>query len=212
MPELPEVEIMTRAASRWLRGRRVAAAEVNDPRVLLATPADVPEVWRRLETARFEGATRRAKHMLLHFDAADIAVHFRMTGKWVRRDRSTEERPLRFALVLDDGATMGLEDARRLGEVRVFAPGGATRWVETLGLGPDAYPGMLGGEVWAERLGTHRGPLRGAMLDGGRVAGIGNILASEICFEAAVSPIRPAASLTAAEWGRIATASHAVIQ
>jgi len=211
MPELPEVEIMTRAAARWLNGRAVVDVDVPDPRVVVAAPDDDAERWRSLAGARFTGAARRAKHMLLRFDVADVAVHFRMTGKWVRRDAADGQRPLRFALTLDDGATVGLDDTRRLGEVRVFRSGGAVDWVEGLGLGPDVYPAHLGGDLWAERLGAYSGPLRGAMLDGRRLAGIGNILASEICFEAGVSPMRLARAITHVEWEALARASHAVI-
>ncbi|MCB9764380.1 MAG: hypothetical protein H6739_31695 [Alphaproteobacteria bacterium] len=202
MPELPEVEIAARNLRRWTRGRRVVGLDLPDDALRIGnrgnpTPAGpVTRVWRR------------AKHLLLATPSAELAWHFRMTGKLI------PERPglrPRARLRLDDGGVIAFVDTRRLGELRVLPPGGAAAWLDTLDLGPEPFPERHPGAWWAARLGDLRGAIKPALMRQDRVAGLGNIAASEICWRAGVSPRASARTLSAACWAAIAEASHAFL-
>lgn len=200
MPELPEVEIMCRNLHRWAAGRRIAQLDVIDERALRGERTG----WSSLEGARIERVQRRAKWMLIATDAGVVCVHFRMTGKIVRDDGS--RRGTRLALLLDNGDRISFVDARCLGEWHWHPALSLDTLLEQMDAGPEPYPTPESASWWAARFAGAKGPIKPALLDGRRVAGIGNILASELCFRARVHPATPTAALSTTDWEAIAAA------
>ena len=95
----------------------------------------------------------------------------------------------RFTLHFADGGALRLFDKRRLGRVRLDPDIDA--------LGPDA------GEVrladFRELVAASRTPVKARLLDQHAVAGIGNLLADEVLWQAAIAPERPADELDATD-------------
>lgn len=203
MPELPEVEIMARNTARWMEGHAVLEVDVCDPDVVALGTDLVSE----LTGQRVDRVWRRAKHLLMDVGTLGIAVHFRMTGKLVRLPHSGRVR-LSF---LTAGGRVGFVDTRRLGSLRIMPIADRDAWLSGLELGPDAYPEVRSAPWWKARFTDCRREIKPALLDQKRVAGIGNILASEICHAARVSPFSPAHELTDPEWERLAEATPRVI-
>lgn len=204
MPELPEVEIMTRNATRWLVGERIEAFEIVDERVVVEGAAHLAQ----LQGDVVRSAWRRAKHLALRTDSASLAVHFRMTGKLVLGPHPGR---VRWWLRTESGRRVDYVDARCLGDLRAFPPTGAQEWLDGLGLGPEPYPELQTGTWWRERFDGARSAIKVALMDQARIAGIGNILASEILWNARVHPFRKPATLTDGEWHAIAGATPAFI-
>lgn len=203
MPELPEVEIMTRNAQRWCAGRRLCRVECLDP--ALSLPAAPP-------TGPWGLPWRRGKYLCLPLQEEGVwMLHFRMTGKLVRIAPGAAGRAQeRVRFWLDDGAALALVDPRRLGSVAWFSRRAeAEAFLE--GLGPEPWPEVRSGAWWAERLGGLRVALKPALMRQDRVAGLGNIAASEICWRAGLDPHRSAAGLDAAAWAAVAAAVPAFI-
>jgi len=140
------------------------------------------------------GAHRHGKRLALELTGADsFLAHLGMTGKWARRP----ELPKHGRVGLGD---VWFVDTRRFG---------CLTWVSTpllqqelrRGLGPDALTEPLGP---TEMAGVWRGrrAIKVAMLDQTRVAGIGNIQASETLWRAGVSPLERCDDVK--PWSRIA--------
>ncbi len=195
---------MTRNARRWTAGRAIAWLEICDPRLLRAGH-ELAEVSL---PAAVTGAFRRGKHLVVTSDRVDIAFHFRMTGKLVAGEG---EGRIRARLHLDDGSSIAFKDSRRLGELRVFESGGGRTWLDGLGLGPEPYPECHDGGWWRDRFAGVRSPIKPALLQQHRVAGLGNIVASEVCWQAKIDPRNATAQLCAAQWERLARAVPAVL-
>jgi formamidopyrimidine-DNA glycosylase len=79
------------------------------------------------------------------------------------------------------------------------------------GAGPDALTEPLDGAGLVAALGGKRA-IKVALMDQDRLAGLGNIHAAEACFRAGVAPQRPGASLSPAEWERLAAAIVAQLE
>lgn len=214
MPELPEVETVANQLAPLARGRRVARFELFDPKLQAMVALPKAAVGRVIEDVR-----RVGKQVVIVFahDGADgphrplwLAVHLRMTGRLVwlddplPNDESSPPSPLhppplkaRAILTLDRGAIV-FRDVRRFGTMRLIdrpedlAPGGIDP------VGPDFTPAAL-----ATLLAGSRVALKPWLLRQDRLVGIGNIYASEILFDARLSPLRPAGSLTRAEIARL---------
>jgi formamidopyrimidine-DNA glycosylase len=209
MPELPEVEIARRNLERWLTGSRVTAAEADRTRIFRG--AHRPSFERLRGALAF--ARRRGKTLLLGFERNQgFLSHLGMTGKWVRRPKGQAEPYSRARLWLDDGSVVHYRDPRLFGRIHPAAADALEGLKEVTALGPDPLLERVDGPRRKERLGRSRTPLKVALLDQRRLAGMGNIHAAEALWRAKLSPLRAASSLTAAEWRRLATAIRAVIR
>lgn len=204
MPELPEAEYMVRR----LRECAPAAAV---KRVQILRPSVVEGPVERRARGRVVGYTRRAKNVLAHFDTGwSLRVQLGMTGHvyWIadrrqlpRFARVVFELPGREAIVFEDARTFGLLSVYRTEEAAaVFAD-----------YGPEPLEAGFTGAALRAAMGRGKGPIKPALLDQGRVAGLGNIWAAEALFYAALHPSRPLDGLSAAEWNRLARAIRAVL-
>lgn len=198
MPELPEVEIMTRNLRKWAAGASVRSVSLTDPALV------VESCRLAFERAAHEGATvgridRRAKYLSMETSVGTWVFHFRMTGKLVPSARAARER---VRIEFDNGSSVSFSDRRRLGQL--FFVSRASALFETLDLGPEPYPSARRGAWWSARFAGARQAIKPALLRQERVAGIGNILASELCFRAAIDPRTRACDLDDDAWARLA--------
>jgi formamidopyrimidine-DNA glycosylase len=209
MPELPEVEIARRNLERWLTGTRVTGAEADATRIFRGASRPA---FARLR-GRLVFALRRGKTLLLGFEGNQgFLSHLGMTGKWVRRPAGQVEPYSRGRLRLADGTVLHYRDPRLFGRIK---PGPADALLllrEVRALGPDPLLEAVDGARLADIFGRSRRPLKVALLDQRRLAGLGNIHAAEALWRAKLSPLRPASSLVGAEWSRLATAIRTVIR
>jgi formamidopyrimidine-DNA glycosylase len=193
MPELPEVEGARVHLERWLSGRRITAFDVLDPKILVQDAGDGSAL-----NASSPCVTRRAKYLILSAGSEAWILHFRMTGA-LRRDG-----PGRARWTLDDGSQVILEDPRRFAEIWRIPAAAVPAFFEARALGPEPWPLHRDGDWWAARLAGAHGPLKSALLDQSRVAGLGNIMAAELLWRARLSPLRRADDLAPTELDRLA--------
>jgi formamidopyrimidine-DNA glycosylase len=209
MPELPEVEIARRNLERWLTGTSVTGAEADRTRIFRG--ADRPAFERLRGTLIF--ACRKGKTLLLGFEGNQgFLSHLGMTGKWVRRPAGQVEPYSRSRLRLADGSVLHYRDPRLFGRIQPGPADALLSLPEVAELGPDPLLEPVDGPRLEGIFGRSRTPLKAALLDQRRLAGLGNIHAAEALWRAKLSPLRAASSLTLAEWRRLATAIRAVIR
>ena len=104
-------------------------------------------------------------------------------------------------LRLDGARSLVYDDIRRFGCLEVFTAGG---WAErSARIGPEPLERGYGWRDLHRGLQGSRTPVRNWLLDQRKVAGVGNIYASEACFRAGVHPRRPANRVTEAEAKRL---------
>jgi formamidopyrimidine-DNA glycosylase len=210
MPELPEVEIARRNLVRWLDGRRVLRAEA-DRRARTFRGAD-PKLFERIRGG-LRQASRRGKYLLLAFDNDLGALwHLGMAGKFVRRPKGHPEPYSRARLVLDDGQVIHFRDPRLFGRIAPARAADLPRLPPLPGLGLDPLEDGLDARRLQEAVGPSRQALKVALMDQGRIAGLGNIHAAEALFRAGLHPARAPQSLSAAEWRKLARSIHASIR
>ncbi len=97
--------------------------------------------------------------------------------------------------------SLEFRDMRKFGRVHLTLGAPPRRLAS---LGPDAWQGRWGADYLSARLKGRKAPLKALLLDQRILAGIGNIYADEILWEARLSPLRPAGSLTPEELVRLA--------
>ena len=203
MPELPEVEAYRRLAEAVL-GRPVVEVEAPDA-WFLKGGIDASTLRAALLGRSFIAARRIGKLLLLDTSGGGVlGLHFGMTGRLVVDGRPGVERLLysspreapawnRLTLGLADGGELRVRDPRRLGGVYLDP--------DESRLGPDVLdltPSRL-----RRALAASAAPLKARLLDQGRLAGVGNLLADEALWRAGLSPRRPAGEMTEDELDRL---------
>ncbi len=182
MPELPEAERARQAIERAL-GREIAAVEDRDTWV--CRPHAPGEIAAALQGRRLTAAHRRGKFMWVETGGGpDLGLHLGMAGR-IAVDEDPHPAWDRFTLSFADGGRLALRDKRRLGRV-VLEP-------DFSHVGPDA--GEVSRAEFRERIGRGNAPLKARLLDQGAIAGVGNLLADEILWQARLSPLVRTADL-----------------
>ena len=225
MPELPEVETARRLIADRALHRRIE--DVDDSDSYVSRPHSPGELRSALMGRSLTAAHRRGKTIWLETSGTggpaapggpELGIHLGMTGRIVvtSSDGTVAEggdppryyaRPpkaewSRFTLTFADGGSLVLLDPRRLGRVRLNPDIGA--------LGPDAMQ-VTPAEFRAI---ITRGTIavKARLLDQSKIAGIGNLLADEILWQAKVSPLARTGSLSAAQVNRLYRALRSVLE
>jgi formamidopyrimidine-DNA glycosylase len=200
MPELPEVETVRRRLEPALVGRVFERVEILDPR--LTRPLDPLEVAAELQGERVVAVDRRGKYLILRFESGRaLLIHLRMTGNVLHRLETgpTEDDPHRRAVVkLDDGSDVTYRDVRRFGTWLLVEPGHLEAYLASR-LGREPLAAGFTSRRLGEALRGRRAPVKAAILDQRRLAGVGNIYADEALWRARIHPQRPAGELDDAE-------------
>jgi formamidopyrimidine-DNA glycosylase len=192
MPELPDVEIYKRYLDEHALRRTIADVAVNDARILHGLPADA--FIARLRGNRFEDSRRHGKHLLVRLRSGGwLTLHFGMTGDLVHfRDRDDDPPYDRVRFDFEQGGHLAYVNRRMLGRVGLTEDAEAFVREE---LGLDALDPAFDLEALTRALAGRRRDLKAVLMDQAVVAGIGNIYADEILFQARLHPQTPASSL-----------------
>src|SRR6204780_2948451 len=201
MPELPEVETIRRQLAPLVVGRKLHSMEILDPR--WSRPLAPRELTDALEGRRIEALGRRGKYLVWSLQGdVHLVQHLRMTGAVLCEPRP-EPSHVRVRIELRPKRRLVIVDARRFGTGELLLGGEALDafFAARLGLEP------LDERFTAEHLrALTRGrttPIKALLLDQRRIAGVGNIYADEALHRAKIHPLRPAGSLTAAQWSAL---------
>jgi formamidopyrimidine-DNA glycosylase len=202
VPELPEVETVTRDLRPLLVGRAVVAVRRTSTHQL-RRPWD--EGWAgRLAGQTITAVRRRGKWIIVHLESAGcLVVHLGMTGQLVVTPAGAEQAThTHLVFDLDDGRQLRFRDPRRFGSARLFADqAGLDAFFVENGLGPEPFD--LDPKAWRAALAGTQRTLKAVLLDQGVVAGVGNIYADEALFHARLHPARRGGDLTRAEADRL---------
>jgi formamidopyrimidine-DNA glycosylase len=223
MPELPEAETIARGLRAPATGARLVGARVLHGDVLDVSPAALD---RGIRGRRIAQVTRRGKNVVLRLDDGQhLVVNLGMSGRllWMSSDapgpppshpaviftlrREAEPRPAPAPGM--GGGEIVYHDPRRFGRIQLLPAEAFEQWSRTLG--PEPLSRAFTAAILARALARSRSPVRSWLLDQRRVAGVGNIYASEACFRARIHPQTPASAIDAAGARRLHRALRKVL-
>jgi formamidopyrimidine-DNA glycosylase len=228
MPELPEVETTRRGLSPEMVGRTVQKLDLR--RGDLRFPFQ-PDFRKRVEGRVVERIDRRAKYLILRLSGGDALVaHLGMSGSFRVEHAGDVRSPARLrreiprldahdhvVFEMSGGVRVVYNDPRRFGFMFVVAGAELSSHARMRNIGLEPLEPPLSASALSLALAGSSAPLKAALLDQKRIAGLGNIYVCEALHRAGLSPHRSAATLTRsgpetrAETSRLATAIRRVL-
>jgi formamidopyrimidine-DNA glycosylase len=224
MPELPEVEAARRLVDEAAAGRRIVDVWCAADRIVLdrVTPAAL----RAALTGRtVRQGHRHGKHFWIELDRRPWPVfHFGMSGgfhstsrrgvrlvssRWDADETAWPPRFTKLRLRLAGGTELAFADARRLGRIRLRHDPRAEPPVSALGF--DALRELPPARRLRALIEGRTAPVKAMLLDQSFAAGVGNWIADEVLYQAALDPRRRAHTLTPREIARLRGALRRVV-
>jgi formamidopyrimidine-DNA glycosylase len=196
MPELPEVELVTKSLEKLVKNRKIITAELIRQRL---SPDNTPEVFaENLKDALINFVHRRGKHILFDLDnGRTLITHLRMSGRFMLLPLERENPKHTHAVFyLDDETRLAFQDQRHFGLMKIVETKDLYETKELKKLAPEPFSNAFTKEYFRAVLKTSKKPIKEVLLDQTKVLGLGNIYASEAMFLAKVNPQTTANEVT----------------
>jgi formamidopyrimidine-DNA glycosylase len=203
MPELPEVETVRRGLEPAMVGARIDRVELRRPDIRFPFP---PRFRQRLEGRRIVKLGRRAKYLLFHLDSGETLIaHLGMSGSFrveeatpgaFHHERSKDPKHDHVLFHLDNRRVVTFNDPRRFGFMDLVGKDGLDVHPRLKDLGAEPVAADFNAQLLAKLFKGSRAPLKSALLDQRKIAGLGNIYVCEALFRAGLSPSKQAGVLS----------------
>ena len=202
MPELPDVETVARTLRREAVGRRICRVRVLSPSTVRSP---LPGRFAsRLRGKQIEQVGRRGKYLLIDLEGDQtLIVHLRMTGGFASASRTDPIHPHTRVLFSFNGEELRFIDQRRFAHMDLVDARDVPTFPGLRRLGVEPLEDVFTLRKFRALLRGRRGTVKGFLLRQDVIAGIGNIYADEILFQARLLPWRPVESLRPAEAARL---------
>lgn len=212
MPELPEVETISRALDTLVRGRKIVTAELCRER--LAPDIRPADFAKKLIDTEINFVHRRGKHILFDLGGEKtLIVHLRMSGRFSLLTAETENPKFTHALFyFEDETRLVFDDQRHFGLMKIVATPELHEAKELKKLAPEPFSDEFSHDYFRRALKTSSRSMKEFLLDQTKVCGLGNIYAAEAMFAAAVHPETPANKLSAQKFVPLYDSIRAVLQ
>ena len=214
MPELPEVETITRTLQCGKEGscpiasKKVAQTHLLWKRTLANTTAK--RLAHQLKGQIVQAVGRRGKFVVITFEKAALLIHLRMSGD-LRVEFSAGSSILKHdRLVIDfaDGYRLVLNDPRKFG--RVWLTKDPQEILDDLG--PEPLDSHLTYSQFHQKLVQKARQLKPLLLDQSFLAGLGNIYTDEALHLAHLHPLKISNSINEAQSKELLDAIRTVLK
>jgi formamidopyrimidine-DNA glycosylase len=182
MPELPEVEVITRELRPQLVGEKIR---------------DLKKIWHKtiVESEysplnkRIQTISRHGKYIIIHLADGAILIHLRMTGQIIIKDQAdVHAKHLRAYIKFESGKILHFFDSRKFG--RIYVTSNPQYVLKNTGI--DALDLSFEVGAFINILNKKKGQIKSVLLDQKNIAGLGNIYIDECLFASRIHPLTPA--------------------
>lgn len=188
MPELPEVECVRKGILETSLGHSITKVWSQGLQHLL-DPQSLP--LTKLKGQHIRSIERRGKYLRWILPDFQLFAHLGMSGVWSHN--GARQKHTHLELTLSDGAVLRYTDPRQFGYLCLLPiASSSSRWDS---LGPDGISKSFTADYLWQATRNSKAPIKVWIMDQHKIAGVGNIYASEALFRACISPTRPASTL-----------------
>lgn len=231
MPELPEVETIRNGLQNKVVGKKISAVDVLFPKII---QGDKKEFEILVKNNFFEDIFRIGKLLIFKFGKGDkyLLAHLKMTGQLIYQEdgnivvgghklppvtaetkKDFYDLPNKYTRLIfsfADGSNLFFNDLRKFAYVKVVDKQERDAAVAGYGIEPLSKEFTL--VNFKKVFEGKKKNVKAVLLDQSLIAGIGNIYADEICFDAKVCPDRSVNSLSTQEIKALYVSSEKIIK
>jgi len=196
MPELPEVELISRSLNSLVKGRTIASAELLRARL---APDTKPDVFSSdLLQTKINFVHRRGKHILFDLSGEKtLIVHLRMSGRFsILSDENENPKFTHAVFHLEYENRLVFDDQRHFGLMKIVRTDKLHDAKELKKLAPEPFSDEFSVEYLHKTAKASKRSLKEFLIDQTKVCGLGNIYAAEAMFAAGVDPRKQAHKLS----------------
>jgi len=194
MPELPELQVISRELTDLLAGHSIKKISVHNHIVVHGLPVD--QFVRGAVGEKVQKIVADGKFIILILEEHDIVVNPMLTGRFRTYDRYKKPTKSDMVSIQTTGDTLWYSDLKKMGRVYLVPSGDYSGVAGFDGRGPSALGPDLTLDVFKERLKQRRGQIKNILRNQSFVKGIGNAYADEILVYAGILPFRKRTTLT----------------
>jgi formamidopyrimidine-DNA glycosylase len=212
MPELPEVETISRSLNKLVKGRKIVKAGLLRER--LAPNISPSNFAKLLRNTQINFVHRRGKHILFDLSGdKTLIVHLRMSGRFSLLNAEDANPKFTHALFfLDSDDKLVFDDQRHFGLMKIVKTGELHEAKELKKLAPEPFSDEFSPEYLRGVLKSSKRSLKEFLIDQTKVCGLGNIYAAEAMFAAGVHPAKRADKLSKPVISKLYDGIRAVLQ
>ncbi|HQL52717.1 MAG TPA: bifunctional DNA-formamidopyrimidine glycosylase/DNA-(apurinic or apyrimidinic site) lyase [Candidatus Magasanikbacteria bacterium] len=222
MPELPEVETIKQDLKERIVNKQITSVLLSKKAIIKNKRTDF---IKEIKNNKFTDILRIGKLIIFVLASKKyMLVHLKMTGQLIYQqgkdiiagghpEPDLEKLPNKFTRIIfefKNGSKLYFNDIRRFGYMQIVDEVGLNEIKNKFGLEPIDKKFTF--EYFQKIFENKNKPIKVALMDQDKIAGIGNIYASEICFEAKIKPARKAKNLSIKELKALYLASKKVLQ
>jgi len=199
MPELPEVETIRRDLEKSLIGCEILRIKIFDGRIINHSN---PRYFKKnLIGKTIQGFQRRGKALVfLLSNETYLVVHLKMTGQLILGEKTSLDRrskDTKLTFELSKGKILNYNDQRLFGWLQYVEKLEEISFIQQLGVDP--FHKTFNEQWLGSQIRRRKAPIKSLLMNQHFIAGIGNIYASEILFDAHIHPKKSATNLSAQE-------------
>lgn len=187
MPELPEVETTIKGL-KLLIGNFIIGVKIHTPKIRFLIPKNIINIKKNI---KIEKINRRGKFILILLSNNHlIVIHLGMSGR-LRLFNANNYQKLKhdhFLFKTNTEHLLVFNDPRRFGFIDYDKSNEIKKRKYMINLGIEALDNNLNGKYLLSKISKKMVPIKQILLDQSIIAGVGNIYASEILFNAKLSP------------------------
>ena len=210
MPELPEVETARKNIAAIATGQVIQKIQVLGDTIVFSNIAPTAFA-KKLKGRTVHQIHRHGKYLWWEMDTPPHPVfHLGMTGHFASPGLENIELesgspmgdhwPPRFWKVhmeFENGQKLAMTNARRFGRILLYKDPLTESAIGKMGFDPLTQP--ISPKEFCEQIMNKKAVLKGLLLNQAFIAGVGNWMADEICYQAKVAPQRKCNTLTLKE-------------
>ena len=217
MPELPEVETIANNLAPLVQAKIITNVWTSD----LKMRSQLSEIEKQsLLGKRVHNVTRVGTFLVVELSDEYLLIHFGMSGRLIVTQNALAMKQATYPLnhihfCLDFGDFLILyQDPRRFGSVRIVSKAGPKttgQLSKFLGIGFEPLSEKFGAkELFYMTRGISR-HIKIFLMDGKKIAGVGNIYAAEALFRAGIRPTLPCFKLSLAKCSQLVACLKSVL-
>ena len=187
MPELPEVETTVKGLSVILN-QKISNVKIHTSKLRFKIPNNIINILRY---SKISNLRRIAKFIIIDLDTDySLVIHLGMSGRLKTVDKSYKRiKHDHFVMYFSNKRIFIYHDPRKFGFIDIVQTKDLQKQKYILSLGTDALSPDLSARMIFEKISKSEVPIKQILLNQKLIAGIGNIYASEILFDAKISPL-----------------------